>query len=105
MVIASFQQDTIDEVRASNPELFTAMTLAEMGEFNGASGDPGYQPPALFVQAPWEVVDQPLVDFAHSLGLVVHPWTVNSEALMHDLIALGVDGIMSDDPALLEGAL
>jgi glycerophosphoryl diester phosphodiesterase len=76
-----------------------------MVEFYGELGQPGYRPPALFVQAPWDVVDQPLVDFAHSLGLKVHPWTVNSEPLMHDLIALGVDGIMSDDPALLDAAL
>jgi glycerophosphoryl diester phosphodiesterase len=105
VVIASFQQVTIDAVRAANPELFTAMTLPEMVEFYGASEQPGYRPPALFVQAPWDIVDQPLVDFAHSLGLEVQPWTVNSEPLMHDLIALGVDGIMTDDPELLEAAL
>jgi glycerophosphoryl diester phosphodiesterase len=105
VVVASFQQVTIDAVRAAQPGLFTAMTLPEMVEFYGELGQPGYRPPALFVQAPWDVVDQPLVDFAHSLGLKVHPWTVNSEPLMHDLIALGVDGIMSDDPALLDAAL
>jgi glycerophosphoryl diester phosphodiesterase len=105
VILASFQQVTIDAVRAANPELFTAMTLEEMLEFYGASEQPGYRPPALFVQAPWDIVDQPLVDFAHSLGLKVQPWTVNSEPLMLDLIALGVDGIMTDDPALLEAAL
>jgi glycerophosphoryl diester phosphodiesterase len=106
VVIASFEQVTIDEVRAAEPELLTAMTPAEMVELLGASEQPdGYRPPALFVQAPWDIVDQPLVDFAHSVGLDVQPWTVNSESLMHDLIALGVDGIMTDDPALLEAAL
>ena len=105
VVLASFQQPTIDEVRAAAPDLFTAMTLDEMVELYAASDDPDYSPPAVFVQAPWEVVDQPLVDFAHSLDLRIHPWTVNTEPLMHDLIGLGVDGIMSDDPALLDGAL
>lgn len=105
VVLASFQQVTIDAVRAAHPELLTAMTLPEMVEFSSASEQPGYRPPAPFVQAPWDVVDQPLVDFAHSLGLKVHPWTVNSEPVMHDLIALGVDGIMTDDPQLLASAL
>jgi glycerophosphoryl diester phosphodiesterase len=105
VIIASFQQTTIDAVRAANPELFTAMTLQEMVEFYGASEQPGYRPPALFVQAPWDIVDQPLVDFAHSIGLKVQPWTVNGESQMHDLLALGVDGIMTDDPELLEAAL
>ena len=52
-------------------------------------------------EAPWDVVDQPIVDFAHSLGLKVQPWTVNSEATMYDLIELGVDGIMTEQPARL----
>jgi glycerophosphoryl diester phosphodiesterase len=106
VVLASFQQVTIDEVRAAEPELLTAMTPPEMVELLGAIEQPdGYVPPGLFVQAPWDIVDQPIVDFAHSIGLKVQPWTVNSEALMDDLIALGVDGIMTDDPALLEAAL
>jgi glycerophosphoryl diester phosphodiesterase len=105
VVLASFQQVTIDEVRALDPELFTAMTFNEMVEFYGAMDNPSYIPPALFVQAPWEVVDQELLDFAHSLDLKVHPWTVNGEALMHDLIGLGVDGIMTDDPVLLEAVI
>lgn len=105
VVVASFQQITIDEVRALDPELFTALTFNEMVEFYGAMELPSYVAPALFVQAPWEVVNQELVDFAHSLDLKIHPWTVNGAPLMHDLIALGVDGIMTDDPVLLESVL
>jgi glycerophosphoryl diester phosphodiesterase len=105
VVIASFEQATIDEVRAANPELFTAMTLPEMVDFYTNGAEPGYEPPALFVQAPWDVVDQQLVDTSHVLGLKVHPWTVNNDSLMLDLIGYGVDGIMTDDPALLESVL
>lgn len=105
VVLASFNQATIDEVRASAPELFTAMTGPEMVAFYQASEDPSYVPPTMFVQPPWEVLTQAHIDLAHSLGLKVHVWTVNSESLMHDQIELGVDGIMTDDPALLEAAL
>ena len=41
------------------------------------------------------------VDEAHALGLTVVVWTVNTEADMRHMIALGVDGIISDYPDVL----
>jgi glycerophosphoryl diester phosphodiesterase len=37
----------------------------------------------------------------HGKGIELHVWTVNNEDDMRRLIDIGVDGIMSDDPALL----
>jgi glycerophosphoryl diester phosphodiesterase len=48
------------------------------------------------------VVDRRFVDTAHGLGLQVHVWTINEEAEMRRLLDLGVDGIMSDETALLK---
>jgi glycerophosphoryl diester phosphodiesterase len=31
----------------------------------------------------------------------VHVWTINDEATMHKLLDIGVDGVMTDRPALL----
>jgi len=58
---------------------------------------------------PWvELVDAPLVAGAHAAGLRVIAWTVNDTARMRQLIACGVDGIISDHPerfaALAAGA-
>jgi len=46
-------------------------------------------------------VDARLVGAAHELGLVVHPYTVNSESDMRRLIRIGVDGMFSDFPDVL----
>ena len=39
---------------------------------------------------------------ARSLGIVVIPWTVNDPAMMAKLIDMGVDGIISDRPDLVQ---
>jgi glycerophosphoryl diester phosphodiesterase len=39
-----------------------------------------------------------LVAAAHRGGLEIHVWTINEEAAMRRLVALGVDGIMTDYP-------
>lgn len=47
------------------------------------------------------VVTRKLVDRAHAAGMEVHVWTVNDPRKARPLLAMGVDGIMSDDPGLL----
>ena len=46
-------------------------------------------------------IDAASVNEAHALGLTVVTWTVNTVAEMRRLIALGVDGIISDYPDVL----
>jgi glycerophosphoryl diester phosphodiesterase len=41
---------------------------------------------------------------AHALGLAVIPWTVNEPAMIARLIDMGVDGIISDRPDLVQEA-
>jgi glycerophosphoryl diester phosphodiesterase len=51
------------------------------------------------------IVDKEFVDTAHENGLKVNVFTVNEEAMMIKLIDLGVDGIFTDDIALLNRAI
>jgi glycerophosphoryl diester phosphodiesterase len=50
-------------------------------------------------------VDAALVEAAHAHCLAVHPYTVNTVEEMEALIALGVDGMFTNDPALLDAVL
>jgi len=46
------------------------------------------------------VVRRRLVDAAHAAGLAVNTWTVDDPARMRHLAGLGVDAIVTNDPAL-----
>lgn len=48
-----------------------------------------------------EVVTPAFVAAAHRRGLQVHVWTIDAVAQMRWLIEVGVDGIMTDEPARL----
>jgi glycerophosphoryl diester phosphodiesterase len=51
------------------------------------------------------VVDSRFVRAAHARGLHVHVWTIDEPAEMERLLALDVDGIMSDRPDQLQAVL
>jgi glycerophosphoryl diester phosphodiesterase len=51
------------------------------------------------------VVDRRFVAAAHRRAMQVHVWTIDDRAEMERLIDLGVDGLMTDRPALLKDVL
>ncbi|QDR79425.1 glycerophosphodiester phosphodiesterase [Sporomusa termitida] len=53
----------------------------------------------------WEELSNELVSEAHELGMKVVPWTVNQPIKMSMLLAMGVDGIITDKPWLLRELL
>ena len=46
-----------------------------------------------------------MVEHFHRLGIPVHVWTVDDEEEMRALLAMGVDGIVTDRPDVLARVL
>jgi len=115
MIGAAFDDDVLVELRAAAPAMATSMGVNETLIFWGFSFDPldpGYDPPAEFLQVPTQyeigpgviadVLHPGFVPRAHALAMYVHIWTINDEEEMRSLIeTYSVDGIMTDDPPLL----
>lgn len=56
-------------------------------------------------QGPLRVVTKDFVAACHSVGIAVHVWVVNDPSEMEELLALGVDGLVTDNGAGLAAVL
>jgi glycerophosphoryl diester phosphodiesterase len=56
-------------------------------------------------QGPIPIVTESFVQGAHDANLQVHVWTIDDPAEMHQLIDLGVDGIMTDEVTTLRDVI
>lgn len=81
-----------------------AMTMYGMSRVGRASRIPvqAYQLP---YQARGAVVDRKLIDAIHSVGAHLHLWTVDDPEDMERFLDMGVDGIVTDRPDLLNDVL
>ena len=52
-----------------------------------------------------DLTQRNIIEGSRRRGIDVYYWTINDEETMRDLIAKGVDGIMSDNPELLQSVL
>ena len=97
--------------RLGGPRLCTGLSPKEVGQLQAAStGLPIRIKAGACAQVPPKakgvpVVHQRFVDAAHAQGLAVHVWTIDEAGEMHQLLDLGVDGIMTDRPTVLREVL
>jgi glycerophosphoryl diester phosphodiesterase len=89
------------------PELCTALGPAAVAQLRFATAfrAPGQAAQVPVRQGPLRVVNRAFVDRAHRLGIAVHAWIIDDEAEMDELLDLGVDGIMTDRPAVLRAVM
>ena len=94
--------------RAAAPDMLTSCSAAEVADFVFRLRDgqlEGWTAPGFALQVPPSYEGIPIVTAesvaaAHRHGLEVHVWTIDDPAEIDALLDLGVDGIMTNLPAL-----
>ena len=112
VIVGSFLDGATDAFAKHAPDVTTSAGTLAVAGFVRALQD-GLDPPslphaALQVPPAYEditIVDERFVATAHDKGMAVHVWTIDDETEMRRLLALGVDGIMTDRPSVLAGVL
>ena len=106
--IGAFSDERIDRVRAAlgtglctgmGPDELVGLLRAFQGEAVEFRSQAAQIPTHDFKGRPLATAE--LVEVAHRHGIAVHVWTIDDPDEMHRLLDLGVDGIMTDRPAVL----
>ncbi len=110
VVVASFHDDAIQRFRLLSPHVATSAATNETAAFYFSHLEVPLVPPVAALQVPArfgdvDVVTESFVDVAHEAGVAVHVWTINDVEEMIRLLDLGVDGLVSDRPAVLAALL
>ncbi len=114
VIVASFHDDALRAFSAHAPEIHVSLGPEDTFAFYDAvtNGAPyrTLSPAQVALQVPAtfegiEVVTPGFVDAAHRRGLAVHVWTIDDEHEMRQLLAMGVDAVMTDRPSVLAAVL
>jgi glycerophosphoryl diester phosphodiesterase len=98
--VHAFDHEAVKRMRTLAPDLPRGILLDQgSADIEAMMRDAG----ARDVWPEWTLIDRELADRVHGAGGRVIAWTVNDRSAAEQLIALGVDGLCSDDVRLFDG--
>lgn len=115
VIVVSFLDNAIEAFKAFAPDVHTATATGETAAFWASAQGPAPglpNPRYVALQVPVTFQGVTVIDGAgrfiakaNASGFAVHAWTINQRAEMESLLDMGVQGIMTDRPSLLEQVL
>ncbi len=93
-LVQSFDFRPLECLKRLRPDLFLSYLFERELDFADIASDRGAGVAAPF----FGLITPEAVRFCHSRGIQVLPWTVNEKADWKSMIAMGVDGIITDYP-------
>ncbi|MBE9661539.1 glycerophosphodiester phosphodiesterase family protein [Mucilaginibacter myungsuensis] len=99
-VIQSFDKRTIQIINKKFPNVRTSWLVDNKKTTAENLTELGYKP---YIYSPnYKMVTAEVIKECHDRGIKILPWTVNTKADIDNLKAMGVDGIITDYPNLLQ---
>ncbi len=96
IIIQSFDPATLIEFRLLNDRIAQAILVSRDDPMQAYLDRLGYTPE---IWSPnYNLVTPIMVEEAHSRGMLVIPWTINTTEEMRQQLEMGVDGIITDYP-------
>jgi len=100
--VISFDHGFLKKFHQKAPQYSVAFLdvaiVSDIGSYARSIGASGWNPG-------FGEIRKDAVDRAHAVGLTVNPWTVNEPDQWQSAVSMGVDGIITDDPAGLRDYL
>ena len=108
VLLAAEHDSIMQHIRHHAGGIATSFAAGEVADFVAraqAANLRSYRPEGQALQIPpyfgeIKLITAESVAAAHACGIEIHAWTINERSEMERLLALGVDGIMSDLPGL-----
>lgn len=100
MNIQSFDVRPLQLLHKQHPEVQLSYLTANAKSVTDNLNDLGFTP--TYYSPYYKTVTADVVKLCHDKGIQIIPWTVNTRPEIDQLVALGVDGIISDYPNLFE---
>jgi len=98
VAIMSLKYDGVKKIRALRPDWIIGLLSAKaIGNISGIDVN--------FLAVNMAMATPHLISTAHSAGKQIFVWTVNDQVSMSRMMSLGVDGIITDEPALARTVL
>ena len=102
VIIQSFDIRTLKLIHQEYPGISTALLIdaTDLRPVGIQISELGFTPSIYSPQ--YLLVNPPLITYCHSRRMQVIPWTVNDRGAIGRLIAMGVDGIITDFPDIFK---
>ena len=100
VIIQSFDVRTLQYLHQKYPKIRTSLLIDEKENFENNLTELGFNPT---IYSPYSVlVGKTLVDKCHARGIKIIPWTINNAQELKYLMALGIDGVITDYPNVMK---